>query len=134
MKKLLLIQLAIILSLMLYQPAMAAVTLDPNLVPDNAPMAEVVKGSSLKGDKSAGSSVAVYVLQKFANILIYLAAPLAVFFIAFAGWSYTVAMGDNKGMEAAKKQLLWAILGLATILISVIAIKWIISAFFDLTA
>ena len=114
---------------MFYQPVMAAVQLDPNLIPDNAPLREVVVNKGLTGDSGA-----VYVLQKFANILIYLAAPLAVFFIAFAGWSYTVAMGDNKGMEAAKKQLLWAVLGLATILISVIAIKWIISAFFDLTA
>ena len=81
-------------------------------------------------DRPAGAKTANYLLQKIASGLIYIAAPLAVLFVVHAGVNYIMAAGDTNKIDAAKKELIWAVLGLLIIIIAIVAIRMMISFFF----
>lgn len=56
------------------------------------------------------------VVWQIVRLLIYWAETVAVFFILYASFLYMTAYGDDSKAEAAKKTLIWAIIGLAFIL------------------
>ena len=95
------------------------------------PLKEVVElKDEGKDDKPAGSQGVNYLLQKIASGLIYIAAPLAVLFVVNAGVSYTMATGDTNKTDAAKKELIWTVLGLLIILTAIVAIRMLIGFLF----
>ena len=58
------------------------------------------------------------ILQLIAGGLIYAAGPVAVLMIAIGGFRYVTSRGDQAQMENAKKNILWAIIGLLVIIVS----------------
>lgn len=95
------------------------------------PLKELMNTGKANADGApTGTSGINYLLQKIASGLLYIAAPLAVLFVVHGGVSYTMAFGDNTKIEAAKKELIWATLGLLVILISVVIVRIFISFFF----
>lgn len=113
--------------------ALAQVGIPNKYIPDNAPMKELLKTNSNNVSTITGEVGANYILQKLANGLIYFAAPLAVLFVAHAGVSYGMAAGENSKLEAAKKELMWAIIGLFAIMTSFFLIRFMITFFFTAT-
>lgn len=114
--------------------ALAQVGIPKEYIDDikTVPLKELVNTKAAEGDnKPAGTSMINYLLQKVADGLIYIAAPLAVLFIVHAGVSYTMATGDNTKIEAAKKEIIWAVLGLTIILIAFVIIRMFLGFFFS---
>ncbi|KKQ69856.1 MAG: hypothetical protein UT33_C0021G0008 [Candidatus Peregrinibacteria bacterium GW2011_GWC2_39_14] len=98
------------------------------------PMKELLTTNDKNESKITGETGINYILQKVSNGLIYVAAPLAVAFVAHAGVSYTMAMGESAKLEAAKKELTWAIVGLFAILTAFFITRMMITFFFTATA
>jgi hypothetical protein len=67
------------------------------------------------------------ILKTITNGLLYIAAPVAIVFIAYGGLSYITAMGQQEGLEAAKKTIIWGLLGLLLIIMSYGITRLIIS-------
>lgn len=98
---------------------LAQVTLEQNLRPGNA--AYIPVNSTGQNPQNAAANVANIILQLIAGSLIYAAGPLAVLMLVIGGFRYVISHGDQTQMEAAKKNITWAIVGLLVILVS-----WII--------
>ncbi len=96
------------------------------------PLKDVVEieNNGTPKDQPAGAKGINYLLQKIASGLIYIAAPLAVLFVVNAGVSYTMATGDTNKTDAAKKELIWTVLGLLIILTAIVAIRMLIGFLF----
>ena len=101
--------------------ALAQVTLQPDLRPTNAVYIPVA-GSGQEGAANVGNII----LQLIAGSLIYAAGPLAVLMITVGGFRYVISHGDQPQMEAAKKNITWAVIGLIVIMISWIIVSNII--------
>ncbi len=97
----------------------AQVTLNPELQPKYATTFQISSDQS-----SAG--LANYILQIIAGSLIYVAGPLGVLMIAVGGFLYVNARGDQTKLEEAKKTIIWAVVGLAAIMISYALVKTVI--------
>ncbi len=65
-----------------------------------------------------GSDAGNVILQLIAGSLIYVTGPVAVLMIAIGGFRYVISHGETTQMEAAKKTILWAIIGLLVIIVS----------------
>lgn len=113
-------------------PASAAMGIPDYLIPEGTPLEKLNKSLNEDAKNKTGTEAAVSgtnrVLQFMANGLLYVAAPLAILFIAHAGQNYGFAFGDQTKLEAAKKQLTYAILGLVAIIFSYIIVRLIIGA------
>jgi|GEM_PF-3448081 hypothetical protein len=134
MKKLL---ASLVLTIAFAVSAQAAIGIPQELQPQNAALKNLntiieqeVKTAekSEKGQQGAVSAVNI-AIQYLANILLYFAAPLAVLFVARAGTDYAFALGEESGMENAKRQLTWSLLGLALIMFSYILVRFFIQPF-----
>lgn len=110
--------------------ALAQVSIPSQYIPENVPMKELLKTTEGASAKITAATGANYLLQKIANGLIYIAAPLAVLFIVHAGVSYAMAVGDQTKIDAAKKELIWAVLGLIIIILAVIMVRMLVGFFF----
>ena len=73
-----------------------------------------------------GSNSGNVILQLIAGSLIYAAGPVAVLMIAIGGFRYVTSHGETTQMEAAKKTILWAIIGLLVIIVSYAIVRNII--------
>ena len=115
-------------------PVYAAVGIPQYLIPKDTPLRELNKNISDKALEKDDAAVtgANLVLQFIANALLYVAAPLAILFVAHGGQGYAFAFGEQGKMDAAKREILWALLGLGTILVSYIAVRMIIGSFLGL--
>jgi len=78
------------------------------------------------GDEAAVESMSI-ILEKVINGILYIAAPVAIIFIAYGGLSYITAMGKQEGLDAAKKTIVWGMLGLLLIIMSYGIVRLIIS-------
>lgn len=107
-------------------PLIAQVPLNPDLKPEFATDFNNIVDQSATGYGN-------YVLQIIAGSLIYIAGPLAVLMIAYAGWNYVNARGDQNKLEESKKTIIWASLGLAAIIISYSIVSNIISIILSTT-
>ncbi len=79
-------------------------------------------GASPAGAQNAGELI-LAVLQ----VLLIVAASIAVIFLIIGGYRYVVSRGNEEGMEGAKKTITSSILGLVIIILA-FAIVRIISA------
>lgn len=115
------------------QEKLAYVSLDPELHPAYAPIVSIedkaMAGSKTPQDKlRAATLYGILFMQILAGGLIYLAGPVAVLVIAIAGLRYVVSHGEQGEMDAAKKTLTYAIVGLIVIILSYAIIKAILVA------
>ncbi|MDP3955788.1 MAG: pilin [bacterium] len=62
-----------------------------------------------------GSSSIFDLIDKILTAFTAIAGPIAVVFIAYAGFLYVTSQGDSGKLETAKKALLWTLVGLAII-------------------
>jgi hypothetical protein len=103
---------------------LAQVPLNDNLRPENAVYIPVESPGESR--QNASANVANVVLQLIAGSLIYAAGPIAVLMLAIGGFRYVISHGDQTQMEAAKKNITWAIIGLLVILVSWIIVSNVI--------
>ncbi len=75
-------------------------------------------GTPTKGVQAEKGGVANYILQLIAGSLIYLAGPTAVLILASGGLRYVTSRGNQPQMDAAKKTITYAIIGLIVIILS----------------
>lgn len=139
MKKLSIILASLILSATLFTATQAAIGIPDYLVPKNAGLQDLNKSLQEKvnsatgqqGDTQQDRAVSAFniVLQYIANLLLFVAAPLAVMFIVRAGGDYAFAMGEESQIENAKRELTWALLGLALVMFSYLIVRLIIQPF-----
>jgi hypothetical protein len=92
---------------------LAQVPLNPDLRPEYAVNLQP-QGSGQTYAANSGNII----LQLVAGSLIYAAGPIAVLMLAVGGLRYVIAHGDQAQMEAAKKNITWAIIGLLVIMVS----------------
>ncbi len=101
------------------QDLKAEITLPNDLHPQYAPTVVLTGGNE--------ADYGNYFLQLIAGGLLYLAAPIAVLIIAMAGSEYVKSSGDETKIEAAKKTLVWAVIGLVVIILSYAIIRSVIT-------
>lgn len=65
------------------------------------------------------------VLSNVINAALVLAAIVAVFLIAWSGFQYVTSSGDKEKVDAARKRITYAIIGLVFIFLSFIIINFI---------
>ncbi len=126
--------LAIMTFSTVYTTVYAAVGIPDYLTPKNVGMkdinqkvAEQVKNAD--DEQAAAVSAVNIVIQYVANLLLFVAAPLAVLFIARAGSDYAFAMGDETKVENAKRELTWALLGLLLVMFAYLIVRLMIQPF-----
>ena len=136
MKKLNIILATLILSVTLCTTVSAAVGIPDYLVPSNVGMKGInkavedkVKSASSADQQDAAVAGVNIILQYVANLLLFVAAPLAVLFIARSGADYAFALGEESKMEAAKRELMWSLLGLVLVMFSYVLVRLIIQPF-----
>lgn len=122
-----LLGLTIVLAINMTAVTHAAITIPDEYKPKNIALEKLNKTISdtakTQGTQEAAVSTVNLVVQYIANILLYFAAPLAVLFLARAGSDYAFAFGDQTKLDAAKRELTWAILGLVVIIIAYVTIR-----------
>jgi hypothetical protein len=130
-KKILIILLAVISALMiaplLCGTAGAEYRLPDELKPSNVPF-DIDIGQT----KDPGVTQIQYILQVIAGALLYVAAPLAVLMIAMIGFNLALGSGSAEKIEAAKKTLTWAVLGLVIIILSYALVKFVLAFGFQI--
>ncbi len=70
----------------------------------------------ITGGQVSTADAVVNVFGRLANAMYYVGPALVVIFLAWIGITYMMAGGDETKIEAAKKQLFWAIIGAAIII------------------
>ena len=103
---------------------LAQVPLNPDLRPESAVYIPV--NSAGQNAQNSAANAANVILQLIAGSLIYAAGPLAVLMLVIGGFRYVISHGDQTQMEAAKKNITWAIIGLLVILVSWIIVSNVI--------
>ena len=62
--------------------------------------------------------VAIQLVEKAANWLLYIVIALAVVFIIYAGFLYLTSGGDEEKTKAAKNYIIYAVIGIAIALLA----------------
>lgn len=111
--------------------ASAARTLDDEYKPKNAALQklnETIVGQAKNAGNNADASVGAVnlALQYFGNLLLFFAAPLAVLFLIYAGNTYVTAFGDQTKLDAAKKMIIWTLVGLVAIMIAYVLTRSVV--------
>ncbi len=114
-------------------PVQAAVGIPEYLTPKDTPLYKFnskLTQAAKSGVEDLGTKGINTFLQLLVNILLYVAAPIAVMFVAHGGQNYAFAMGEQGKLDAAKREITWALLGLVTILFAYILVRWMIATFY----
>jgi hypothetical protein len=118
-------------SLIFAQFADAAYQIPKTFMPANNPLDFNFTESDLNS-KDPGTETLIAVLQIIAGALIYFAAPVAILSIALIAFNLSMNSANSEKVETAKKQLIWAVLGLLTIMFSYGLIKFLIGFVFKI--
>ena len=70
----------------------------------------------------------VGVLNKVAQLLINIAAPIAIIMVIVAGFYFMTAQGEPGKIEIAKKMILWTLIGMAVVLLAEAMVSFIKSS------
>lgn len=73
-----------------------------------------VKGSTIPNPARA-DDLAEF-LEEIADFLLFLAIPVAIFFVIYAGFLFVTAQGNEEQIKTAKKVLIWSLIGVAVLL------------------
>ncbi|MCX6735234.1 MAG: hypothetical protein NTZ25_05005 [Candidatus Peregrinibacteria bacterium] len=103
--------------------AAQAYQIDPSYRPSNEPFA---LDKTIKDQGASGATIVV--LQIIAGALLYFAAPIGIIMIAWSGGSMVIFGAEQEKLDAAKKHLIWSIVGLVVIILSYSLVKVIITA------
>lgn len=103
--------------------AVHAYQIDPSYRPSNEPFA---LDKEIKNQGATGATIVV--LQIIAGALLYFAAPIGIIMIAWAGGSMVIFGAEQEKLDAAKKHLIWSIVGLVVIILSYSLVRIIITA------
>ena len=76
-------------------------------------------------ETEGGGNWIVGLLTRIANWILDLAGALAVLAIVYSGLMYITSAGNQEKSEKAKKNLVWAIVGLIIILLSYLVVEWV---------
>ncbi len=122
------------LAIMTYSTVFAAVGIPDYLTPKNVGMKDINKAvaeqvKNADDEQDAAVTAVNIVIQYVSNLLLFVAAPLAVLFIARAGSDYAFAMGDETKVESAKRELTWALLGLLLVMFAYLIVRLMIQPF-----
>ena len=121
MKKKILTTILLSLAILLTMSAMVQAYQIPNeYKPINQPFAEELNQYTEASDKT------VVILQILAGGLLYFAAPVAIIFVIQGGFILATGGADSEKLDAAKKHFIWALLGLALIILSYSLVRAII--------
>jgi|SRR3989344_8567717 len=55
-------------------------------------------------------------LNAIVDFLLYLAIPIAIFFVIYAGFLFVTAQGNEEQLKTAKKTIIWSLIGVAVLL------------------
>ncbi|PIT98133.1 MAG: hypothetical protein COT71_02445 [Candidatus Andersenbacteria bacterium CG10_big_fil_rev_8_21_14_0_10_54_11] len=77
----------------------------------------------------SGNTKVVPTLLRLINIFLGIIAIIAVIVIIIAGFRLIISGGDEESARAARRQILYAIIGLVVIILSVVVVNFIISLF-----
>lgn len=94
--------------------------------PDNLPAGTALKSSTAEGK--------INVILDFAvNFLLYASGGIAVFLLVLGGIRYITSLGNQERMEGAKKTILYAVIGLAAVILAYAFVTNIIDLIFKAT-
>ncbi len=65
-------------------------------------------------------------VQNVLNAAFVVAALLAIAFVAFGGFQYTISSGDSNGIARAKNTIIYALIGLAVTLSAAVIVNFVI--------
>lgn len=85
----------------------------PNITPPNAPLSKF-EGTGLEG-----------LMMSALDWVLWIATALLVVAIVYSGVMYITSGGDPTKAETAKKNLIWAIIGLVILLLLNLIIHWV---------
>lgn len=131
MKKIKILLISLVLSSVLFLPQggtlHAALSIPTDLHPEYAPegWSEINNPTGTAEDKF-GSDAVNWVIADIIVVLLQLAGVLAIFFIIYSGFKYVKAFGQEEEIQAAKKGLTWAILGLCLVILSYAIVQAVI--------
>ncbi len=66
--------------------------------------------------------------QTITNTLMFLLGAVSVIMLVIGGFRYAVSGGDQKGVEAAKNTILYALIGIVVAILGYAAVAWVIGA------
>lgn len=118
-KKLILVSLAAVLFWMLSSHALAAIQLDPNLLPDGVAEFDIVEtdGVDIGGEEAATQSLILFVGNVISQVLLF-AGAVSIIFLMISGANYILAFGKDERIEKGKRGIFWSLMGLLVILLS----------------
>jgi len=97
-----------------------AYSLDESYRPVNSPF-------DIDYDANDPAFNTIIILQILAGALLYFATPVAIIFIALAGFKMVTGGSESEQLDEAKKSLTWSVLGLVAIMLSYSAVRFVIS-------
>ena len=89
-------------------------------------------GDLEEADKFSTQGTQVIILRIIGGILNF-AAILAVVMLVVAGVRLIVAMGNQEGLEAAKKHIIWTLAGLMLIILALVIVRNVTESVYDVT-
>ncbi len=99
--------------------AHAALSIDPELHPDNAPQGYYELAGVNDDNSENFSDIAITrIIADVAVVLLQISGSLTILFIIFNAFNYVKSFGQDEQIEKAKKGLMWSILGFLVILLS----------------
>lgn len=114
-------------------PATVSATVTPQQINSN-----LCQGANLDVDSAAGGASCDTAagsgntlnekIAKIINILSALIGVVAVFMIIFAGFRYITSGGNDSGVAAAKKTILYALIGLVIVALAQLIVKFVIKS------
>ncbi len=119
-KKILLMIIGSVLLSLLLSNTSLAYSIDPSYRPVNSPF-------DLDYKSETPTSNTVLILQILSGALLYFASPLAIFFIALAGFKMVTGGAESESLEEGKKGLTWSVIGLLVIILSYSIVRFVIN-------
>lgn len=110
----------LVLALTLTDHFAQAYSVSPAYRPANSPF-------TLDYDTNTPSGNTIIILQILSGGLLYFATPVGIIMVAISGFKIVTGGAESEKMEEGKKSLTWALIGLAAIILSYSAVRFVLS-------
>ncbi len=97
---------------------------------------EVLRPENLPGTKdvSGGAETTINEILQFAiNLILYASGSVAVFFLVLGGVRYITSFGNQEMMDAAKKTIKYAIIGLLAVILAYVVVTNVVDLIYRAT-
>lgn len=129
MKKKLLTTLLLSCGILMIIPLIAhAYQIPQEYTPINTPFG--LENETAEANKDDPAKYTITILQTLAGGLLFFVAPITVIILVIAGLRLMAGGTESEGMETAKKQITWALLGLILTILSYSIVRVIIEISF----